>query len=168
MANQSTIHNPKLSIVTRADVTAPTVIPRYTVRLVPDSRHDSPLILIHNSADAATALRPFFAGLDREQFLVCCLDAKHAIIGVNVVSIGSLTLSIVHPREVFKPAILLNTSALICAHNHPSGDPEPSSEDRALTTRLRQAGDLLGITVLDHIILGDDRTYSFADRGWPT
>ena len=88
-------------------------------------------------------------------------------LGVNVVSIGSLTLSIVPSREVFKPAILLNTSALICAHNHPSGDPEPSSEDRALTTRLRQAGDLLGITVLDHLILGDDRTYSFADRGWP-
>ena len=168
MANQSTIHNSNLSIVTRADVTAPTVIPRYTVRLVPGSCPASPLVLVHDSISAATALRPFFAGLDREQFLVCCLDAKHAIIGVNVVSIGSLTLSIVHPREVFKPAILLNTSAIICAHNHPSGDPEPSSEDRALTTRLRQAGDLLGITVLDHIILGDDRTYSFADRGWPT
>jgi len=168
MANQSTIHNSKLSIVKRAGVTAPTFIPRYTIRLVPGSRHTSPLILIHNSADAATALRPFFAGLDREQFLVCCLDAKHAIIGVNVVSIGSLTLSIIHPREVFKAAILLNSAAIICAHNHPSGNPEPSSEDRALTTRLRQAGDLLGITVLDHIILGDDRTYSFADRGWPT
>ena len=167
MANQSTRHNSNLSIVTRADVTAPTVIPRYTVRLVPGRRPASPLVLVHDSISAATALRPFFAGLDREQFLVCCLDAKHAIIGVNVVSIGSLTLSIVHPREVFKPAILLNTSAIICAHNHPSGDPEPSSEDRALTTRLRQAGDLLGITVLDHLILGDDRTYSFADRGWP-
>ena len=167
MANQSTRHNSNLSIVTRADVTAPTVIPRYTVRLVPGSCPASPLVLVHDSISAATALRPFFAGLDREQFLVCCLDAKHAIIGVNVVSIGSLTLSIVHPREVFKPAILLNTSAIICAHNHPSGDPEPSSEDRALTTRLRQAGDLLGITVLDHLILGDDRTYSFADRGWP-
>ena len=168
MAKQSTLQDLRISTRNRAHLTAPTFIPRYTVRLVPDSRHDSPLVLVHDSISAATALRPFFAWLDREQFLVCCLDAKHAIIGVNVVSIGSLTLSIVHPREVFKPAILLNTSAIICAHNHPSGDPEPSSEDRALTTRLRQAGDLLGITVLDHIILGDDRTYSFADCGWPT
>ena len=113
------------------------------------------------------ALRPLFHGLDREQFLVACLDAKHAIIGVNVVSIGSLSISIVQPREVFKPAILLNSAAIICSHNHPSGDPEPSSEDRVLTARLRQAGDLIGITILDHIILGDDRTYSFADQGWP-
>ena len=167
MANQSTLQNSKLSIVKPAHLTAPSFIPRYTVRLVPDSRHASPLILIRNSTDAATALRPFFAGLDREQFLVACLDAKHAIIGVNIVSIGSLTLSIVHPREVFKPAILLNSSGIICAHNHPSGDPQPSSEDRVLTARLRQAGDLIGITVLDHIILGDDRTFSFADQGWP-
>jgi DNA repair protein RadC len=168
MANQSTLQDLRISTRNRTHITAPSFIPRYTVRLVPDSRHASPLILIRNSADAATALRPFFAGLDREQFLVACLDAKHAIIGVNIVSLGSLTLSIVHPREVFKPAILLNSAAIICAHNHPSGDPAPSSEDRVLTTRLRQAGELLGITVLDHIILGDDRTFSFADQGWPT
>lgn len=124
-------------------------------------------IIIHDSVSAAKALRPFFAGLDREQFLVACLDAKHAIIGVNIVSIGSLSMSIVHPCEVFKPAILLNTAAIICAHKHPSGDPAPSSEDRVLTVRLRQAGDLIGITMLDHIILGDNRTYSFADQGWP-
>jgi DNA repair protein RadC len=91
----------------------------------------------------------------------------HAIIGVNVVSIGSLSFSIVHPREVFKPAILLNSAAIICSHNHPSGDPAPSSEDRVFTARLRQAGDLIGITILDHLILGDERSYSFADQGWP-
>ncbi|MBA2486959.1 MAG: hypothetical protein H0V35_12865 [Nitrospira sp.] len=103
---------------------------------------------------------------NREQFLICCLDAKHAIIGVNVVSIGSLTLSIVHPREVFKPAILLNSCGIIAAHNHPSGDPSPSPEDRTLTARLRQAGELIGIALLDHIVLSDDRIYSFADQGW--
>ena len=167
MANQSTLQDVKIPTRNRAHLTAPTFIPRYRVCLVPDSRHASPLILIHNSTDGAAALRPFFAGLDREQFLVACLDAKHAIIGVNVVSLGSLTLSIVHPREVFKPAILMNSAAIICAHNHPSGDPAPSSEDRVLTTRLRQAGDLLGITILDHIILGDERTFSFADQVWP-
>lgn len=148
-------------------VSAPSFIPRYRVCLVPDGRHTSPPVKIENSRSAATALRPFFAGLDREQFLVACLDAKHAIIGVNVVSLGSLTLAIVHPREVFKAAILLNTGALLCAHNHPSGDPTPSPEDRVLTKRLRDAGELLGITLLDHVILGEDRIYSFADQGWP-
>jgi len=148
-------------------VTVPSFIPRYRVCLVPESRQAGPLVMIRDSTGAAAALRPFFAGLDREQFLVACLDAKHAIIGVNVVSIGSLTLSIVHPREVFKPAILLNAHALIAAHNHPSGDPSPSAEDRTLTARLRQAGELIGIALLDHLILGDERTYSFADQGWP-
>jgi DNA repair protein RadC len=167
MAKPYAPQNPTLSIVNRPDMTNPLFIPRYTLQLVPGiARPDRPFV-IRDSASAATVLRPLFHGLDREQFLVACLDAKHAIIGVNVVSIGSLTLSIVHPREVFKPAILLNSAAIICAHNHPSGEPEPSSEDRVLTARLRQAGDLIGITILDHIILGDDRTYSFADQGWP-
>ena len=148
-------------------VTALTCIPRYRICLVPESRHAGPLVMIHDSASAAQAIRPFFTGLDREQFLVCCLDGKNAIIGVNVVSVGSLTMSIVHPREVFKPAILLNSQAIICAHNHPSGDPSPSPEDRQLTVRLRQAAELLGITLLDHVILGDGRIHSFADYGWP-
>ncbi len=166
MAKRSTPQNPTLSIVNGSDVTNPLFIPRYTLQLVPGSARPDPPVVIRDSTRAASILRPLFHGLDREQFLVACLDAKHAIIGVNVVSVGSLTLSIVHPREVFKPAILLNSAAIICAHNHPSGDPAPSSEDRVLTTRLRQAGDLIGITILDHIILGDDRTYSFADQGW--
>ena len=167
MAKRSTPQNPTLSIVNDTDVTNPLFIPRYTLQLVPGNTRPHPPVLIRDSARAAAILRPLFHGLDREQFLVACLDAKHAIIGVNVVSIGSLTLSIVHPREVFKPAILLNSAAIICAHNHPSGHPEPSSEDRVLTARLRQAGDLIGITILDHLILGDERTYSFADQGWP-
>ena len=159
--------NSTRSIVDPADVTSPLFIPRYTLQLVPGSARLDPPVVIRDSTGAASLLRPLFHGLDREQFLVACLDAKHAIIGVNVVSIGSLSFSIVHPREVFKPAILLNSAAIICAHNHPSGHPEPSSEDRVLTARLRQAGDLIGITILDHIILGDDRTFSFADQGWP-
>ena len=151
--------NPTGSIVNGTDMTNPLFIPRYTLQLVPGNVRPDPPVLIRDSTRAATILRPLFHGLDREQFLVACLDAKHAIIGVNVVSIGSLSFSIVHPREVFKPAILLNSAAIICAHNHPSGHPEPSAEDRVLTARLRQAGDLIGITILDHIILGDDRTY---------
>ena len=167
MATRYIPKNPTGSIVNSTDVTNPLFIPRYTLQLVPGHARPDPPVVIRDSARAASILRPLFHGLDREQFLVACLDAKHAIIGVNIVSIGSLTLSIVHPREVFKPAILLNAHALIAAHNHPSGDPSPSAEDRALTARLRQAGDLIGITILDHLILGEDRTYSFADQGWP-
>ena len=143
-------------------------VPRYRVTLVRDNRAMPPSSPLTTSVAAAAILRPLFAGLDREQFLVCGLDAKHAIIGVNVVSIGSLTLAIVHPREVFKPLILMNAAAWICAHNHPSGgDATPSQEDRVLTSRLKQGAELLGITLLDHLILTDARCYSFADQGWP-
>lgn len=145
----------------------PEFIPRYRITLVSEGGHTAPCGVLRDSTAAVAALRPCFDGLDREQFLVCCLDAKNCCIGVNIVSIGTLTLSLVHPREVFKPAILLNACAIIAAHNHPSGDPTPSAEDRTLTTRLRDVGDLLGIRLLDHLILGDDRVYSFADQGWP-
>jgi DNA repair protein RadC len=143
-------------------------VPRYRVTLVREGRAVAPSSPLTTSVAAAAILRPLFAGLDREQFLVCGLDAKHAIIGINVVSIGSLTLAIVHPREVFKPLILMNAAAWICAHNHPSGgDPTPSPEDRVLTSRLRQGADLLGISLLDHLVLTDEHCYSFADQGWP-
>lgn len=142
-------------------------VPRYRVTLVRDGRATMSAAPLLTSVGAADLLRPLFADVDREQFLVCGLDAKHCIIGVNVVSMGSLTMSIVHPREVFKPLILMNAAAWICAHNHPSGDPTPSQEDRVLTSRLRQGADLLGISLLDHLILTDDRCYSFADQGWP-
>ena len=101
----------------------PQFIPRYRITLVAEGGHTAPYGVLRDSTAAAEALRPCFAGLDREQFLVCCLDAKNVSIGVNIVSIGSLTLSIVHVREVFKPAILLNAAAIIAAHNHPSGAP---------------------------------------------
>ena len=143
-------------------------VPRFRVTLVRDNRAVQPSSPIRDSISAAGVLRPLFADLDREQFLVCGLDARHCIIGVNVVSIGSLTLSIVHPREVFKPLILMNATAWICAHNHPSDDPSPSEEDRQLTSRLKQGADLLGIPLLDHLVLTDKRCYSFADEGWPS
>jgi DNA repair protein RadC len=92
-------------------------IPRYRVTLVAEGGHTAPYGALRDSTAAASALRPCFDGLDREQFLVCCLDAKNTSIGVNIVSIGTLTLSIVHPREVFKPAILLNACAIIAVHN---------------------------------------------------
>lgn len=142
-------------------------VPRFRVTLIRDNRAQPSSLPVCDSVSAATMLRPLFAGLDREQFLVCGLDARHCIIGVNIVSIGSLTLAIVHPREVFKPLILMNAAAWICAHNHPSNDPTPSEEDRQLTIRLKKGADLLGITLLDHLVLTDERCYSFADQGWP-
>ena len=89
-----------------------------------------------------------------------------AVIRDATVSEGSLTLSIVHPREVFSLAIREAAAAVIFLHNHPSGDPQPSTEDRELTRRLVAAGELLGIQVLDHLIIGDNRYLSFADQGW--
>lgn len=139
-------------------------LPRYRIMLVRESRVTAGDVRISDSQKAHRFLAPLFDGLDREHFIVVGLDAKHAVIGINTVSIGSVTLSIVHPREVFKPAILMNASAVLLAHNHPSGDSTPSQEDRALTRRLKEGGELLGIAVLDHVVLGDGRYYSFADH----
>ena len=110
-------------------------------------------------------LQEFLADTDREHFVILMLDQKNQVIGINTVSIGSLTASVVHPREVYKPAILSNCAALILGHNHPSGDPQPSKEDRAITQRLKEAGALLGINVLDHLVIGaEGRYFSFADE----
>lgn len=101
----------------------------------------------------------------KEHFLALHLDSKNRILCVDKVSSGSLNASIVHPREVFKTALLSSAAAVLFVHNHPSGNPEPSREDLELTTRLKQAGDLLGLRVLDHIIIGEDRYVSLADQG---
>ena len=90
-----------------------------------------------------------------EHFCIFCLNNKNKIVGVHTISIGSLNASIVHPREVFKAAMLNNASGIICLHNHPSGDPEPSREDIEITRRLVEAGEIMGIKVLDHIIIGE-------------
>src|SRR4029077_16254310 len=101
---------------------------------------------------AEPMLRQYIGESDREMFVVALLTIRHRLIGLHTVSVGCLTSSLVHPREVFKPAILSGSAALLVAHNHPSGDPEPSAEDVALTRRLSAAGQLLGIEVLDHVI----------------
>jgi len=142
-------------------------VPRYRIALVCEEVGASVSPPIQTSTAAAALLRPCFAGLDREQFVICGLDAKHRVIGMNIVSIGSLTLSIVHPREVFKALILMNAAAFLCVHNHPSSDPTPSPEDRLLTQRLRHGAELLGIPLLDHLVLGETSYFSFADQGWP-
>lgn len=121
---------------------------------------------IGSSVDLFQHYYPGLRDLRYEVFKIILLDAKHAIIRDATVSKGSLTLSIVHPRDVFNLAVRESAAAVIFLHNHPSGDPQPSPEDRALTARLVAAGAVLGIRVLDHIIIGDGRYVSFADRGW--
>lgn len=100
----------------------------------------------------------------REHFLVLLLNARHEVLGRETVSVGSLNASIVHPREVFKPAILASAASIILCHNHPSGDAEPSEEDVTITKRLKDAGELLGIEVLDHVIVASRGVVSLRAR----
>lgn len=101
--------------------------------------------------------------LDREHFRVITLSTKNHVLGIDEVSVGSLNSSIVHPREVFKKAVEKSAAAIIMVHNHPSGDPEPSREDIQVTKRLVEAGKVLGIDVLDHIIIGDSKYKSLKE-----
>jgi len=105
------------------------------------------------------------AGLGKERFYTVLLDTKNRILREVLVSEGSLSQSVVHPREVFLTAVRESAASVILVHNHPSGDPTPSREDRDLTNRLRDGGDLLGIRVLDHVIIGSTRYYSFSGQG---
>ncbi|MBI4528183.1 MAG: JAB domain-containing protein [Deltaproteobacteria bacterium] len=116
-------------------------------------------------AEVAQLARAIFKTLDadKEHFVVLCLNQRNRLNGYKHVSTGSLTASLVHPREVFTAALELRAAAVVFVHNHPSGDPAPSADDVEITRRLREAGELLGFRVLDHIILGRDRHYSFQD-----
>ena len=109
---------------------------------------------------------PLLRDTRQEVFKDVLLDAKHMVIRDFTVSQGSLTVSIVHPREVFNMAVRESAAAIIFVHNHPSGDPRPSEEDYALTQRLIAAGEILGIRVLDHIVIGDGKYVSLADEGF--
>jgi len=104
-------------------------------------------------------------GETREHFLVLLLNARHECTAVETVSIGSLNASIVHPREVFRPAVLAASASIIVAHNHPSGDPEPSEEDLSITRRLVQVVELLGIALLDHVVIASRGVVSLRERG---
>jgi DNA repair protein RadC len=107
----------------------------------------------------------FLANETKEHFMALHMDSKNRILCMDHVSSGSLNASIVHPREVFKTCLLSSATAVLFLHNHPSGNPDPSREDLELTSRLKDAGALLGIRVLDHIIIGEDRYVSLADQG---
>ena len=176
-------------------------IPSYRVTLVKDSSvkiETRPQI--RSSCEVYQIMRHYFSGTDRESFYVIMLNAKNRIIGVNCVSVGSATSSLVHPRETFKPVVAYNDIlaaqgektleqlteeerkeiyakvakdivrhscvAIILSHNHPSGDPTPSAEDLSITRRLREVGEVMGVRVLDHIIVGEGRFVSFVDDGY--
>lgn len=110
--------------------------------------------------------KQLFGDMDREAFYVVALDQQLKMIGINLVSLGTLTASLVHPREIFKALILLNAANFIGVHNHPSsGAPMPSAQDVDLTKRLAMAGRLLGISMRDHVIIGEGNFFSFADAG---
>ena len=119
-----------------------------------------------SSEDVFNHYREHLGGLKKEEFHVLLLDAKNRKIKDVRVSEGSLTSSLVHPREVFSPVVRESAAAVILIHNHPSGDPAPSHEDLQITHRLREVGEVMGVQVLDHLIIGKGRYISFVDDGY--
>ena len=125
---------------------------------IPESEH------IASPADAAKVLMGRLRHETHERFLVVLLNTKNRIISIQQISEGSLTSAVVHPREVYAPAIISHAAAILVAHNHPSGDPYPSTDDKSLTAALSKAGDIIGIPLVDHLIVGDGYYYSFKEQ----
>ena len=136
----------------------------YTVELVRDASIVADSRKADEPSKVAEIFRSFIGNTDREIFAAILTDSRNKVIGINQVSVGTLSSSLVHPREVFKPAILACAAAIIVAHNHPSGDATPSPEDKVATRRIKEAGELLGIPLLDHVILGEN-FFSFREQG---
>ncbi|MCZ8513346.1 DNA repair protein RadC [Paenibacillus filicis] len=126
----------------------------------------SDTVTIRSPQDVAALLTEELRYLQKEHFVCLFLNTKNHVIGQETLSMGSLNASIVHPREVFRAAIKRSSASIICAHNHPSGDPTPSSEDIEITRRLVEAGGIIGIEVLDHIVIGDRGFVSLKELGW--
>jgi DNA repair protein RadC len=120
---------------------------------------------LNTPREMATYLLPQYGAGAVERFGIAMLDSKHRLIRIKIVSIGSLDTTVVHPREVFREAASASAAAIVLFHNHPSGDPAPSPDDVALTTRMIGAGDIMGIDVVDHLILSDQRYYSMLESG---
>lgn len=128
----------------------------------------SPLLVgrtIERPSDAAPVLASLLQHEAVEVFVILCLSTRRRVLGYYEVSRGTLDATLVHPRDVFKVALLANVAVIIAAHNHPSGDPTPTRDDVAVTRRLMKAGEILGVDVLDHIVVGDDRWLILHDAG---
>lgn len=121
---------------------------------------------VKSPVDSYNLLKYFLEDKDREHFVVAALDIKNQPVSIHVCHVGSLNACIVHPREVMKSAILSNAASIIVGHNHPSGHTTPSEEDHKVTKRLREAGEIVGIELLDHIIVGTDSYLSFKEKGY--
>ncbi len=121
---------------------------------------------ISSPEDCAALLMPRLRYEINEHFIIVLLNAKNKVMLVEQISEGSLNSSVVHPREVFSPAVLCHAAAILVGHNHPSGDPTPSREDRSLTDVLVQTGKIMGIPLLDHIVIGDGTYFSFKEHGY--
>lgn len=137
-----------------------------SIKMVKESSFLYQTRTISSPNDAYEMIREQLEGLDREQFMIACLNTKNEPTNISVVSVGTLNKAIVHPREVFKTAILSNAASIMAFHNHPSGDTVPSQQDIQLTNRLYEAGELLGIKLLDHLIIGDGTFTSLKEKGY--
>jgi len=121
---------------------------------------------INNPEAVVKVVRSGIRDKAKEHFKLILLNPRNKIIGISTVSVGTLNASLVHPREVFKDAIVHSAASVVLAHNHPSGDPEPSEDDLKITKKLVDCGKILGIEVLDHIVIGKNHFLSFKERGW--
>jgi len=141
-------------------------LPLYTTRLVRETEFTYPdRIQVSEPSDVAAILRDYFRDKDTEEFLIVLLDTANTVTGLSQISVGGLSSSVVEPRQIFKTAILANAAAIIPAHNHPSGNPEPSREDIRITRQLHEAGQIMGIPVHDHLIITESSYTSLAERG---
>ena len=138
---------------------------RVTTRLVRETSDEYERVQVSSPADVADFLHEYFRNKDREEFLIVLLNTANVVEDMAVVSVGGLAASIVEPRQVFKTAVLANAAAIVCAHNHPSGNPEPSREDIRITRQLVEAGKLMGIPIHDHLIIAGTTYTSLAERG---
>ena len=140
--------------------------PIYQVYLVRKGRVTTNSRTVSSPEDAFQILRDYLKGADREHFVGLFLDSANHLIGISTISVGILNSSLVHPREVFKLAYMMNAASVIVSHNHPSGNSEPSREDISMTKQLVEAGRILGIPLNDHLIITEQSGYvSFAERG---
>ena len=140
-------------------------LPRYRVSLVREGSCVSDHNAIKSPEDVFWLVSADFTEAAVEMAMMLAMDTKNKVIGVFTISIGSLNASIIHPRDVFQRAILSNAASVILVHNHPSGDPTPSPEDVELTSKLVEAGKMLDIAVLDHVIIGDGKYASLKEKG---
>lgn len=139
--------------------------PTYTVSSVTRRRQRKQPPCVRAPKDVYQLMRPRVKDADREHFFALFLNTKNVVVSVELVSIGSLNASIVHPREILKPAIAVSAASIILVHNHPTGDPTPSREDIEFTRRFAKCGDLIGIELLDHIVIGNGHFHSLKEHG---